>query len=80
MMFTAKFNFARCPLIVFAFLTFVRADYYIDDSNSSVQYTPSIASSGQGSWWPLNTVNGNRFTNSDGNITLDYSRFYDQTL
>lgn len=79
-MLISKFDLLHL-LLVFGSLAFTRANYYIDDANSSVLYTPSTMASGQGSWWPLNLAN--RISAWGGNGTamlLDYSRLYAHTL
>ena len=65
----------------FASLGFTWAGYIIDDTNSSVYYSPSVASSEQESWWPMSPNDGNYLISGNGSIFVpDYSRLYDQTM
>jgi len=63
-------------LLVFAWLPFTLADYYIDDANSSVQYTGSSST-----WGALNLTMPHNLTAANGTaVVFDYARIFDQTL
>jgi hypothetical protein len=57
-----------------ASLTFAKADYYIDDTNSSVQYTGSWASANPSN--PPNIV----YTGNNSAETIDLGRVNNGTL
>jgi hypothetical protein len=64
-------------LFFVALLASAQADFYIDDANSSVQYTSIL---GLEPFGPLSLTDGNHLMSGNGSVVqLDYSRLYDNT-
>ena len=76
-MFGQGFCISSSYLLLFlASLTFTQADYIIDDSNSTVAYTPIDM------WIPTSASSPAEitFSGNSSDETIDYSRIYNSTL